>query len=201
MLPGFEYAAFNDVAAATAAIDDQTAGVIVEPVQGEGGINVATVEFLRGLRSICSERGALLIADEVQTGMGRTGEWFAYKHYGVEPDILTCAKALAGGVAAGVMLARRDVASTFKPGMHASTFGGNPIACRAGLATIETIEEDGLLERGKAIGDRFRRRFEAIQAKNPALVREIRVLGAMIGVELSIDAAAVVDACLGAGGC
>ena len=120
-----------------------------------------------GLRRLCDERGVLLILDEVQTGMGRTGEWFAYQHEGVVPDILTCAKALAGGIAAGVMMARPAVAAVLKPGMHASTFGGNPIACRAALAAIETIEADGLLERGVAIGARFREQFEALRAELP----------------------------------
>jgi acetylornithine/N-succinyldiaminopimelate aminotransferase len=196
MVPGFSYAPFNDLASAAAAIDDKTAAILVEPVQGEGGINVASGDFLEGLRRICDERGVLLIMDEVQTGMGRTGEWFAYKHFGIEPDILTCAKALAGGIAAGVMLAKSEVAATLKPGMHASTFGGNPIACRAGLATIETIEDDGLLERGKAIGERFRSHFEVLRKNQPQLVRDIRILGVMIGVELSVDASNVVSECL-----
>jgi acetylornithine/succinyldiaminopimelate/putrescine aminotransferase len=151
---------------------------------------------VKGLRRLCDDRGALLILDEVQTGLGRTGEWFAYKHFGIEPDVLTCAKALAGGVAAGVLLAKTEVAASLKPGMHASTFGGNPLACRAGLATIETIEEDGLLDRAHAIGERFRGHFEAIRAERPELVKDIRILGAMIGVELSVDASAVVAACL-----
>jgi acetylornithine/succinyldiaminopimelate/putrescine aminotransferase len=138
----------------------------------------------------------LLILDEVQTGMGRTGKWFAYQHTAIEPDILTCAKALAGGIAAGVMLARPEVAATLQPGMHASTFGGNPIACRAGLAAVETIEADGLLERGVAIGERFRAHFDRLRAEHPALIRDIRILGAMIGVELTTDAAPVVADCL-----
>ena len=196
MLPGFVSAPFNDLNAAEAAFDDQIAAVLVEPIQGEGGINVASKAFLKGLRRLCDDRGALLILDEVQTGLGRTGEWFAYKHFGIEPDVLTCAKALAGGVAAGVLLAKTDVAASLKPGMHASTFGGNPLACRAGLATIETIEEDGLLDRAHAVGERFRGHFEAIRAERPDLIRDIRILGAMIGVELSVDASAVVAACL-----
>jgi predicted acetylornithine/succinylornithine family transaminase len=196
MVPGFEYAPFNDLAAAAAFIGEETAAVIVEPVQGEGGINIASQEFLRGLRSLCDQHSALLIADEVQSGMGRTGEWFAYKHYGIVPDIMTLAKALAGGVAAGAMVAKPEIAATLKPGMHAATFGGNPIACRAGIATIETIEEDGLLERGKTVGERFRKHFEAMRANNPQLVRGIRILGAMVGLELSIDATEVVNACL-----
>jgi acetylornithine/succinyldiaminopimelate/putrescine aminotransferase len=169
---------------------------LIEPIQGEGGINLPAPGYLQGLRKLCDDRGALLILDEVQTGLGRTGEWFAYQHYGIVPDILTCAKALAGGVAAGVMIARPEIAATLKPGMHASTFGGNPIACRAGIATIETIEADGLLERARTIGERFRRHFEAIKAKRPELVREIRILGVMIGLDLTVDATPVVSACL-----
>ncbi len=197
MVPGFAYMPYDDLDAASAFIDDQTAAVMVEPIQGEGGVNVPSAGYLAGLRKICDQHGALLILDEVQTGMGRTGHWFAYQHHDVEPDILTCAKALAGGVACGVMLARPDHAAALQPGMHASTFGGNPIACRAGIATIETIEEDRLLERAHAIGSRFQHHFENLRRDRPDLVREIRVRGAMIGLDLTVEAAPVVAACLG----
>ncbi len=196
MLPGFSYIPFDNLDAASAVIDGQTAAVLVEPIQGEGGINIPSPGYLAGLRRLCDERGALLMFDEVQTGLGRTGKWFAYQHSSIAPDVLTCAKALAGGVAAGVMMARADVAASLKPGKHASTFGGNPIACRAGLAAIETIEEDGLLERGQALGERFRRHFETLRAELPGLIREIRILGVMIGLELAQDALPVVEACL-----
>src|SRR5581483_121543 len=147
--------------------------------QGEGGVNVPAEGYLPGLRRLCDEREALLTLDEVQTGRGRTGAWFAYQHAGITPDVLTCAKALAGGVACGVMMAKPEVAAVLKPGMHASTFGGNPIACRAGLATVETIEDDGLLERGRAVGERFRRHLERLRSARPDLVRDIRVRGVM----------------------
>ena len=196
LVPGFSYVPFNDLDALAAAVDDQTAAVMVEPIQGEGGVNLPAPGYLEGVRRICVERGALLILDEVQTGLGRTGEWFGYQNFGITPDILTCAKALAAGVAAGVAIARPEVAAALKPGMHASTFGGNPIACRAGLAAVETIEADGLLARGKAVGERFRGHFEAIRSAHPTLVRDIRILGVMIGVELSVDATAVVADCL-----
>jgi len=196
MVPGFSYVPYNDLNAVAAALDDQTAAVLVEPIQGEGGVNVPAPDYLPGLRALCDQRGVLLILDEVQTGLGRTGEWFAYQHYKIEPDILTCAKALAGGVAAGVMMAKPEVASVFKPGMHASTFGGNPIACRAGLAAVETIEQEKLLERGRAIGERFRGHFESIREARPDLVREIRVSGVMIGLDLTCDASAIVAECL-----
>jgi acetylornithine/succinyldiaminopimelate/putrescine aminotransferase len=196
MLPGFKYIPYNDLAAAADAIDDHTAAVLVEPIQGEGGINIPAPDYLAGLRKLCDDRGALLMLDEVQTGLGRTGTWFAYQHSTIAPDVLTCAKALAGGVACGVMIASTAVAPSLRPGMHASTFGGNPIACRAGLATIETIEAEGLMQRGPQIGDRFRAHFERLRDERPELIREIRTQGVMIGVELSVDASPVVSGCL-----
>lgn len=192
MVPGFSYVPYNGLAAAAQAIDDQTAAFLVEPIQGEGGVNIPDADYLPGLRKLCDDRGALLMLDEVQTGMGRTGRWFAYQHAGITPDVLTCAKALAGGVAAGVMMARPEIAATLQPGMHASTFGGNPIACRAGLATIETIDAEGLLARADAIADRFRRHAESWRADRPNLIRDVRARGVMIGIELSVDATPVV---------
>ncbi len=199
LVPGFSYVPYDDLDAVAAAIDGQTAAVLVEPIQGEGGINIPSAGYLPGLRRLCDERGVLLILDEVQTGLGRTGEWFAYQHSGIVPDILTCAKALAAGVAAGVMMAKADVAEALQPGTHASTFGGNPIACRAGLAAVETIEQEGLLRRGRDIGERFRGHFQAIRDERPDLVRDIRILGVMIGLDLTIDASGVVAECLNRG--
>jgi predicted acetylornithine/succinylornithine family transaminase len=196
LVPGFTYVPYNDLKAVAAALDDQTAAVMVEPIQGEGGINIPSPDYLPGLRKLCDERGALLMLDEVQTGLGRTGKWFAYQNYDITPDVLTCAKALAGGVAAGVMMAKPEVAAVLKPGMHASTFGGNPIACRAGLAAVETIEADGLLARGRAVGERFRGRFEALRAELPGRIRDIRVMGVMVGLDLTFDASDVVARCL-----
>ncbi len=196
MVPGFVYVPYNDLAAAAAAVDDETAAVLVEPVQGEGGINIPSPGYLAGLREICDQNGALLMLDEVQTGMGRTGKWFAYQHHGVVPDVLTCAKALAGGIAAGVMMARPEVAASLVPGMHAATFGGNPIACRAGSAVIETIEADGLLQRGTAIGARFGQHLEKLRSELPTLIRAIRILGVMIGFDLPFDASDLVAECL-----
>jgi predicted acetylornithine/succinylornithine family transaminase len=196
MVPGFVYVPYNDLAALGAAIDHQTAAVLVEPIQGEGGINIPAPSYLAGLRRLCDERGVLLMLDEVQTGLGRTGKWFAYQHEGVVPDVLTCAKALAGGLAAGVMIARPNVAAALKPGMHAATFGGNPIACRASLAAIETIEAEALLERAIHIGARFRTRLDALRSELPRLIKEIRIKGVMLGIELTIDASGVVESCL-----
>jgi predicted acetylornithine/succinylornithine family transaminase len=196
MVPGFVYVPYDDLGAVAAALDEETAAVLVEPIQGEGGINIPAPHYVAGLRRLCDERGALLALDEVQTGLGRTGKWFAYQHEGSVPDILTCAKALAGGIAAGVMIARPSVAAALKPGMHAATFGGNPIACRASLAAIETIEAEQLLERGIRIGARFRTFLEALKAEVPGAIKEIRVKGAMIGIDLTFDASEVVEKCL-----
>src|SRR5581483_11042705 len=195
LLPGFKYAPFGDLAAAAAEVDDATCAVMVEPIQGEGGVNVPPPGYLEGLRQLCDDRTLLLIFDEVQTGMGRTGRWYTYQHDGVRPDVITLAKALAGGVAMGGLIATPAVAAKLKPGTHAATFGGNPLAARAALATIETIEADGLLDRATRIGERFRARLEALKERCPQ-VKEVRVKGAMIGMELTVEGAPVVQACL-----
>jgi predicted acetylornithine/succinylornithine family transaminase len=199
LLSGFVHVPFGDAPAMANALDNRTAAVLVEPIQGEGGIQIPPPGYLEDLRALCDRAGALLILDEVQTGLGRTGKWFAYQHSSIEPDLMTCAKALAGGVAMGVLIARPEIASKLVPGTHASTFGGNPIAARASLATIETIEEDGLLDRAFAIGARFHLHFHALRNERPELVREIRIAGAMIGLELAADATPVVDNCLSRG--
>jgi acetylornithine/N-succinyldiaminopimelate aminotransferase len=195
MLAGFAYAPFGDLDAAARLIDGETCAILVEPVQGEGGINVPPAGYLEGLRQLADDHKLLLVFDEVQAGMGRTGRWFAHQHWGVQPDVMTLAKALAGGLAAGGLVARPGVAEKLRPGTHAATFGGNPIACRAALATIDTIEADGLLARAEVLGRMFRERFEALRARCP-LVRDVRVLGVMIGLELSVDGAPVVQECL-----
>ncbi len=195
LLAGFSYVPFGDLDAVAKQIDSETCAIFLEPIQGEGGINLPPTGYLEGLRNLADRHKLLLIFDEVQAGMGRTGKWFGHQHWAVEPDVFTLAKALAGGLAAGALVARPEVAEKLKPGTHAATFGGNPIACRAALATIETIEADGLLERAGQIEQGFRRRFEALQARSP-LIREIRARGVMIGVELAVDGAPIVEACL-----
>jgi acetylornithine/succinyldiaminopimelate/putrescine aminotransferase len=195
MLAGFSYAPFGDLNAATKLVDAETCAILIEPIQGEGGINLPPPGYLEGLRALCDQHGLMLIFDEVQTGMGRTGTWFAYQSFGVEPDAITLAKALAGGVACGGLLAKRKYAEKLVPGTHAATFGGNPIATIAALATVETIEKDGLLPRAAKIGEAFRTRFESLQRSCP-LIHAIRVKGAMIGIELTIDGTPIVDACL-----
>jgi predicted acetylornithine/succinylornithine family transaminase len=194
LLAGFSYAPFGKLDAAAKLIDGETCAILVEPIQGEGGINLPPAGYLEGLRDLADKHKLLLIFDEVQAGMGRTGRWFAHQHYAVQPDAMTLAKALAGGIACGALVARPEVAEKLKPGTHAATFGGNPIACRAALATIDTIETDGLLARAEQIGQRFRERLGALKARCPA-IQEIRIQGAMIGVELSIDGAPIVAKC------
>jgi acetylornithine/succinyldiaminopimelate/putrescine aminotransferase len=195
MLPGFNYATFGNLDSVAKAIDAETCAIMLEPIQGEGGVNVPPAGFLEGIRALCDEHGMLLILDEVQTGMGRTGKWYAHQHWNITPDIVTLAKALAGGVAMGGLVAKPEVAEKLKPGTHAATFGGNPLAARAALATIETIEQDGLLDRAVQIGERFRSRFLALKEKCP-LITDVRAKGAMIGVELSVEGTAVVQGCL-----
>ena len=195
LMAGFVYCPFGDLEAATRLVDGETAAIMVEPIQGEGGVNLPPEGFLAGLRKLCDDHGLLLIFDEVQTGLGRTGHWFAHQRFGVTPDIMTLAKALCGGVAGGAMLARPEVGSSLRPGTHAATFGGNPLAARAGIAAIEMIEQEHLLEQGKRLEAVFLRRFRALQQECD-LVRDVRAAGVMIGVELSIDGGPIVKACL-----
>jgi predicted acetylornithine/succinylornithine family transaminase len=195
LVAGFQYAPFGDLEAARKLVGDETCAILVEPIQGEGGVRIPPAGFLQGLRKLCDEHGLLLIFDEVQTGCGRTGHWFAYQSFGVEPDAMTLAKALCGGIAGGALLAKREIAPSLRPGMHAATFGGNPIAARAGIATLEAIEQDSLLAHAKRLGELFRRRLDTLK-EDCDLVREVRVAGVMIGIELAMEGAAVVKECL-----
>jgi acetylornithine/N-succinyldiaminopimelate aminotransferase len=195
LLAGFQYAPFGDLDAAARLIDNETCALLVEPIQGEGGINLPPDGYLEGLRELADKHRLLLIFDEVQSGMGRTGRWFAHQHWGVQPDVMTLSKSLCGGIAGGALLARPEVAEKLRPGTHAATFGGNPIACVAALAYIETVEEDHLLARAAAIGDAFHRRFEALKERCP-LIAHVRVKGCMIGIELGVDGAPVVKAAM-----
>ena len=195
LLPGFRYAPYNDLEAVQALVDDETCAILLEPVQGEGGINIATESFLQGLRQLCDQRDMLLIFDEVQSGMGRTGDWFAYQRTGVQPDIMTLAKGLAAGVACGAFVCQDHIAPSLRPGMHASTFGGNPLAMAAGIATVQTIEDEGLLTHCQQMSDRFRAHFEALKSSLP-IIKEIRTRGMMIGIELNLPAAQAVVKCM-----
>jgi len=195
LLAGFVYAPFGDLAAVQNLIDEETAAIMIEPIQGEGGVNIPPVGFLPGLRKLCDDHGLLLVFDEVQTGCGRTGHWFGYQHFNVTPDIMTLAKALCGGVAGGALLCKKEIAPSLRPGMHAATFGGNPIAARAGIATIEMIEQENLLDQAKKIGELFYDRMTALKAECE-IIRDVRAVGTMIGIELSVPGAPIVKACL-----
>ena len=195
LLPGFAYAPFGDLEAVKKLVDSETCAILIEPIQGEGGIRIPPDGFLQGLRQLADENELLLIFDEVQSGCGRTGKWFAYQHSGVVPDIMTLAKSLCGGIAGGALLTTAEIAPSLRPGLHAATFGGNPIAARAGIATIETIEEEGLLDRAVEIGERFRLRLAPLVDELP-IVKDLRVCGLMIGLELTVDGAPFVQKCL-----
>ncbi|HND55325.1 MAG TPA: aminotransferase class III-fold pyridoxal phosphate-dependent enzyme, partial [Pirellulaceae bacterium] len=195
LVAGFVYAPWGDLKAVSQLIDGETAAIMIEPIQGEGGVRIPPKDFLVGLRRLADEHQLLLIFDEVQTGCGRTGHWFAHQHFGVTPDIMTLAKALCGGIAGGAMMAKKEIAPSLRPGMHAATFGGNPIAARAGIATLEMIEQDQLLAATKQLEKVFRKRFDALK-KECEIIRDVRVCGVMIGLELSVDGAPVVRKCL-----
>ena len=195
MLPGFLYVPFNDIKALEAAFTDEVAAVMVEPIQGEGGINVATQEYLGAIRELCDKNGAIMILDEVQTGMGRTGKWFGYQLYDVEPDIITLAKALGGGMAIGAMMAKPEIAASLVPGTHASTFGGNAMACAAGIATIEAIESEYLLDNAQKMGKYAREKLEALKGRF-SVIDHVRGAGLMIGIQLTCAGADIVSKCL-----
>ncbi len=188
----------NNIEAFLSAVTDKTVAVMLEVVQGEGGINVATPDFVRQLRKICDDRKMLLVIDEVQTGVGRTGKMFGYQHYGITPDIITLAKSLGGGLPIGCMVARREIADTLKPGTHASTFGGSPLVCRAALGVFRAIQKDKMLENATRMGAYLLEKFEEMKKDCPC-IKEVRGLGLMIGLELSRNGKLVVDRCLAKG--
>jgi predicted acetylornithine/succinylornithine family transaminase len=197
LLGGFVYADYGDLDAVARLIDDETCAILVEPIQGEGGIRIPPREFLPGLRKLADQHDLLLMFDEVQAGCGRTGKWFAYEHAGVTPDVMTLAKSLCGGIAGAALLTTAQIAPSLRPGMHAATFGGNPIAAAAGIATLETIEEEGLLSRATQLGNRFRKALQPLV--DDSTVEALRVCGLMIGVQLKSDGAPVVQRCMDRG--
>ena len=196
---GFRYVPFNDKAALKAAVSAKTCAVMIEPVQGEGGIHAPVDGYLQYVRELCDQYGALLIFDEIQSGMGRTGSFLACQGYGVNPDIITLAKGLAGGVPIGAFLATEKAAAAFAPGDHGSTFGGNPLACAAALAVLEAIEQEGLMANAAAVGEYLIGKMKSLQQKYPALIKEVRGKGLMVGVELNRPGREVVDLCMAAG--
>ena len=193
LLHGFKHVPFNDAAAIEAAITPTTCAVMLEPIQGEGGINVPDHDYLAKVRELCDRNKLILILDEVQTGIGRTGKLFAHEHFGITPDIMTLAKALAGGAPIGTMLAREEIAAAFVPGTHGSTFGGNPLMAAAAIATLRAILEDGLLNRCEEIGEYLQGELTAL-GKKYSFVKDVRGIGLMIGMGLTIPAGDIVKA-------
>ncbi len=193
--PGFRYARFNDLDSFRAQLNDSTCAIMIEPVQGEGGVHVAAADFIVGLRRLCDENGILLIFDEVQCGTGRTGKLLACEHYGVQPDIFTLAKALGGGFPIGAMLCREKVAAGFSPGDHASTFGGNPVACAAALAVMQEILQEGFLDNVIIKGNYFQDKLRLLKEKFSGVIVEIRGKGLIIGMELKEKGSAVQRSC------
>ncbi len=183
--PGFSYAEFGDLEALKAQVNDQTAAVILEPVQGEGGIYGNSPEYLAQARALCDSVGALLIFDEIQCGLGRTGHFFAYQGLGVKPDIITLAKGLGGGLPIGAFCATEEVAAGFQPGDHGTTFGANPVACAAAAATLQTVLNENLVANAKLMGEYLLAGLTNLKAKYPALVKEARGYGLMLGLELT----------------
>ncbi len=195
LLPGFKHIPFNDLKAAERAIDSRTCAVLVEPIQGEGGVRVPDDDYLPGLRQLCSDREVLLMLDEVQTGMGRTGRLFAYEHWGIEPDVMTLAKGLGGGLPIGAMLAKEAVAQAFVPGSHASTFGGSPFVAAVAAAVLTAILDERLPERAAKIGAYCLNRLQELPRRHP-IVTEARGKGLILALELTVPAKPIVDLCL-----
>jgi predicted acetylornithine/succinylornithine family transaminase len=198
LVPGFKHVPFNDIDALKAAVNSQTAAIILELIQGEGGINVATKEYVKAVRQICDEKKILFILDEVQTGMGRTGEIFAFKHYGIVPDVMCLAKALGGGLPIGAMIVKKKLADCFKPGMHGSTFAGSPLICKAALGVIKAIYAEKMIKNVKAQGLYLIEKLNELKSKYD-FIKEVRGLGLMIGIELTMDGTAIFKECFSRG--
>jgi acetylornithine/N-succinyldiaminopimelate aminotransferase len=195
VLEGFRYVAYDDLAAMEAAVSEKTIAILVEPILGEGGVVIPRPGYLKGVRDICDRHGLLLIADEVQVGIGRTGTLFAYEHTGIEPDIMPLAKALGGGIPVGAMVARAEVAESLSLGSHGSTFGGNAVACAAGVAVIETLLNDGVLENCQKMGAYFLSKLQVLKDKF-SFITEVRGQGLILGAELDRDGADIATSCL-----
>lgn len=195
VLTGFDFVPFNDADALRSKIDPTTCAVMLEPIQGEGGVRCPDAHYLKTVRQICDETGTLLIFDEIQTGMGRTGKLFAYQHFGIEPDIMTLAKALANGLPIGAMLATEKVATAFGIGSHASTFGGTPIVTAAALEACKILVEDNVIENGRNAGKHFKEKLIELKARHP-VIEDVRGLGLLLGIKLKIDGRPVVTQCM-----
>lgn len=198
LLEGFKIVPFNDFSALESAVSPNTVGIMLELVQGEGGIHIADNGYVQKIRALCDQKDLLFIVDEVQTGMGRTGEIFCYKHYGILPDIMILAKALGGGLPIGAMVVKEAIADTFKPGMHASTFGGSPLVCKASLGVFKAIYGEKMLANARAMGDYLIQQLSALKRKYPFII-DVRGLGLMVGIELNIEGKMIFEQCLQAG--
>jgi predicted acetylornithine/succinylornithine family transaminase len=197
LVPGFRHVEFNDIDAIEKAITKNTCAVMLEPIQGESGVKIPDPDYMRDVRDLCDRHDILLILDEVQTGMGRTGKLFAYEHYGITPDIMTLAKGLGGGVPIGAMLATDKIAAAFGPATHGSTFGGNPLACSAAVATMGVlIEDDFILDQCRRMGKYFKKRLEDLKKEFPSLIADVRGMGLLVGIELTTDGAPFVKECM-----
>ncbi|MFZ5753423.1 MAG: acetylornithine transaminase [Bacillota bacterium] len=195
LTPGFKYVPYNDLEAMTMAITPQTCAILLEPLQGEGGVYAATPEYMTGVKKLCEEHGLLLMFDEVQTGLGRTGKLFGYEHYGIEPDVFTLAKGLGGGVPIGAVVAKGEAAETFSPGEHASTFGGNPLATAAAIAALSAIIDEKMPQQAFEKGQYITEKFLALKEVH-SCIQDVRGLGLLVGMELSFEAKPVQDYCL-----
>ena len=195
VLEGFDYVPFNDISALRSKIGPSTCAVLVEPIQGEGGVRCPDPEYLKAVRQTCDETGILLIFDEIQTGMGRTGKLFAYEHFGIAPDIMTLAKALANGLPIGAMLAREEVADAFGPGSHASTFGGTPVVTAASLEVVRVLLEENIIDHCKKIGAYFKERLAWLKNRHE-LIEDVRGMGLLLGMKLKIEGDQIVASCM-----
>ena len=195
ILEGFDYIPFNDIDALRKNVGSSTCAVLLEPIQGEGGVRCPDPDYLKAVRRLCDEKGILLIFDEIQTGMGRTGKFFAYEHFGIEPDIMTLAKALANGLPIGAMLASEEVAQAFGPGAHASTFGGTPIITAASVQVVKVLLGENLIHHCAKIGMYFKERLQDLKAKHESIV-DVRGMGLLLGMKLGIDGDAIVNSCM-----
>jgi len=198
VLGGFDFVPFDDMDALKQKMDSSVAAVMLEPVQGEGGVRCPSPDYLKAVRNICDDNGTLLVFDEIQTGMGRTGKLFAYEHFGIVPDVMTLAKALGNGLPIGAMLAREELASAFSPGSHATTFGGTPIVTSAALAVVKTMEAEKIVTHAAQMGSYFSKKLKSLQEKH-TVIEDVRGYGLLIGMELKINGDAVVKACLAEG--
>jgi predicted acetylornithine/succinylornithine family transaminase len=197
LLPGFRFVHFNDTAAVEKAVTRHTCAVLLEPMQGESGVKMPSPDYLKEVRKICDDHNLLLILDEIQTGMGRTGKLFAYEHFGITPDIMTLAKGLGGGVPIGALLATEKVSKAFKPADHGSTFGGNPLVCAAGIATLETILDSGfILDQCQRMGEYLKARLDSLKEEFPSVVMEVRGLGLLLAMELTKECMSITKACM-----